>query len=76
MNSNINYRFEKPISEITEDDKSFSIGFSEDTFITHTDSVSVPRNPDNSVNIYELELAISKLIDYVSNKFSSRFIKF
>lgn len=70
----INYTYQKPISEITENDQNFCLEFTDGISI-HWDSVLIPRNPDNSVDLNSLEIAISDLIDYVKNKFNNSFSK-
>jgi hypothetical protein len=50
--SNVNYRYQKPIEQITENDIYFLLEFTEDGITTHTDSVKIPRNFDNSVNLH------------------------
>uniref|UniRef100_A0A6C0DZX5 Uncharacterized protein n=1 Tax=viral metagenome TaxID=1070528 RepID=A0A6C0DZX5_9ZZZZ len=72
--SRVNYVYQKPISEITETDICFLLEFKEDGIITHADSVKIPRNLDNSVDLKQLELAINNLIEYVVFKFGDRFI--
>lgn len=72
--SNVNYRYQKTIEQITENDIYFLLEFTEDGITTHTDSVKIPRNFDNSVNLNLLESNISNLIDYIVFKFGDRFI--
>ena len=52
----------------------FLLEFTEDGITTHTDSVKIPRNFDNSVNLNLLESNISNLFDYIVFKFGDRFI--
>lgn len=70
----ITYTYQKPIAEITDSDQSFTLDFT-DGVLPHMDSVVIPRNLDNTVDIANLEIAIANLVEYVKNKFGDNFNK-